>query len=65
MINITLLDSSVRTFPANTTIQQIAQSLGSSFSKKVVAAKIDSKVHDLHHSLTHDANIDFITNHCS
>ncbi len=61
MINITLLDGSVRQYEAPTTVMQIAQSIGSGLAKATVAGKVNGILRDASDPINQDAAVQIIT----
>jgi len=60
-IKIELKDGSVRSFPAGSTLFDIAGGLSSSLKKAVVVGKIDGKLVDLRTPVTADAKVELFT----
>ncbi len=61
MIVITLPDGSKRQFPAATTIQQVAESIGPGLAKAALAGKVDGQLRDTSHLIEGDATLSIIT----
>ncbi len=61
MIVITLPDGSKRQFPAATTIQQVAESIGPGLAKAALAGKVDGQLCDTSHLIEGDASLSIIT----
>ncbi|MGC6588874.1 threonine--tRNA ligase [Paenibacillus sp. Dod16] len=60
-IVVTLPDGSKKEYPAQTTMDQIAESIHSGLKKQAVAAKVNGKLVDLDHKLCEDAEVSIIT----
>ena len=60
-INITLPDSSVKTFPVGITAQEVANSIGSGLARAVVVAKIDGVLKDLNYKILKDSSLELFT----
>tara|TARA_B100000959_G_scaffold71041_2_gene75292 strand:- start:127 stop:2097 length:1971 start_codon:yes stop_codon:yes gene_type:complete len=57
-INITLPDSSVKTMPAGSTPQQVADQIGPGLARAVVVARVNSKLVDLNTPLNYDCSLE-------
>ena len=60
-INLTLPDGSVRTYPAGTTGEEVAASIGAGLAKAAVAVKLDGVQRDLYLPITSDAKLQILT----
>lgn len=61
MVAITLPDGSVRQFDGQTTVMQIAQSIGAGLAKATVAGRVNGKLVDACDPITTDASVQIIT----
>ncbi len=61
MVAITLPDGSIRQFDGETTVMQIAQSIGAGLAKATVAGKVNGKLVDACDPITTDASVQIIT----
>ncbi|MBI2396228.1 MAG: threonine--tRNA ligase [Xanthomonadales bacterium] len=61
MITITLPDGAKREYAANTTIGEVAASIGAGLAKAALAGKVDGKLVDLSHPLGADAALEIVT----
>ncbi|MHB1689599.1 MAG: threonine--tRNA ligase [Thiomonas sp.] len=61
MPQITLPDGSVRHFDGDVTLAQIAASIGPGLAKAALAGKVDGRLVDLSHTLSHDAQVAIVT----
>ncbi len=61
MIHITLPDGSRRPFEAPPTVHEVAASIGAGLAKAALAGKLDGKLVDTSHRITHDANLSIVT----
>ena len=62
MINITLLDKSVKQFKTSPTGMDVAISISEGFARNCVAVEIDGNIFDLSERITEDAKVGLITN---
>lgn len=60
-ITLTLPDGSTRTYPAGTTGEQVAASIGAGLAKAAVAMKVNGIQRDLYLPLTEDASLSILT----
>ena len=60
MINLTLPDGAVRTYPAGTTGMQVAESIAKSLAKASVAIRVNGEIQDLALPINEDAKIAII-----
>jgi len=60
-IRVTLPDGATREYPAGTTPQQIAESIGPRLAQAALAAKVNGKVTDLTRPLAADAEVEILT----
>ena len=60
-IQVTLPDGSKRSYPAGTTVAQVAESIGARLARAAVAARVDGVVVDLARPLDEDAEIAILT----
>ena len=60
-VTVTLPDGSERSYPAGTTVLQVAESIGSRLAKAALGARIDGKMVDLARSLDDDAKLEILT----
>jgi threonyl-tRNA synthetase len=60
-ITLTLPDGATRTFETPVTGAQVAASIGAGLAKAALAIKLDGKVRDLSHLISHDARIAIVT----
>lgn len=61
MVAITLPDGSVREFDGETTVMQIAQSIGAGLAKATIAGRVNGKLVDASDPITTDATVQIIT----
>ncbi|MEG1993572.1 MAG: TGS domain-containing protein, partial [Oscillospiraceae bacterium] len=61
MINVTLKGGTVKEFPENTAVIDVAKSLGASLAKAACAAKINGEVCDLRTALLEDCELEILT----
>ncbi|HHX75268.1 MAG TPA: threonine--tRNA ligase [Firmicutes bacterium] len=61
MIKVTLQNGTVREYPAGATVLEILADCGGRLKKEAVAALVNGTVSDLTHSLTTDAEVQFLT----
>ena len=62
MINITLPDSSIKSFEEPISIEDLSQSIGSGLAKATVAGKVDGNLVDAVDLLNHDCSVEIIRN---
>ncbi|MBN8543177.1 MAG: threonine--tRNA ligase [Alphaproteobacteria bacterium] len=60
-ITLTLPDGTARTYPAGTTGEEVAASIGAGLAKAAVAMKVDGVQRDLYLPITHDAAFQILT----
>ena len=61
MITITLPDGAKREYAANTTIGEVAASIGAGLAKAALAGKVDGKLVDLSYPIAADAALEIVT----
>lgn len=61
MVAITLPDGSIREFDGQTTVMQVAQSIGAGLAKATVAGRVNGQLVDAHDPITTDATVEIIT----
>lgn len=61
MVAITLPDGSVKQFEGNTTVMEVAQSIGAGLAKATVAGRVDGQLVDASDPITHDAKVEIVT----
>ena len=61
MVAITLPDGSVRQFDGETTVMQVAQSIGAGLAKATVAGRVNGQLVDASDPITTDATVEIIT----
>lgn len=61
MLNITLPDGSVRSFPKPVAVAEVAQSIGPGLAKAAIAAKVDGQLVDTSHVIESDAQLAIVT----
>ncbi len=61
MPQITLPDGSVRHFDGDVTLAQIAASIGPGLAKAALAGKVDGRLVDLSHAISHDTQVTIVT----
>ena len=61
MVAITLPDGSVKNFEGNTTVMEVAQSIGIGLAKATVAGRVDGQLVDAHDPIAHDAKVEIVT----
>ena len=61
MITVTLPDGSTRQYPAGTTGEEVAASIGAGLAKAAVAMKIDGVQRDIYLPIEHDAQLQILT----
>jgi threonyl-tRNA synthetase len=60
-VRVTLPDGSERSYPAGTTILEVAETIGARLARAALAAKIDGEVVDLSRPLESDAAVEILT----
>jgi len=61
MVAITLPDGSVKDFEGNTTVMEVAQSIGTGLAKATVAGRVNGQLVDAHDPIIADANVEIVT----
>lgn len=61
MVAITLPDGSVKEFEGNTTVMEVAQSIGAGLAKATVAGRVDGHLVDAHDPIVADAKVEIVT----
>lgn len=61
MVAITLPDGSIKQFDGNTTVMQVAQSIGAGLAKATVAGRVNGRLVDTSDPITTDATVEIIT----
>lgn len=61
MVAITLPDGSIKQFDGNTTVMQVAQSIGAGLAKAIVAGRVNGQLVDASDPITTDATVEIIT----
>lgn len=61
MVAITLPDGSIKQFDGNTTVMQVAQSIGAGLAKATVAGRVNGQLVDASDPITTDATVEIIT----
>src|SRR3954454_11536090 len=61
MINIRLPDGSVKPFEQPPTVADVARSIGPGLAKAALAGRVDGKVVDTSHLISHDADVAIVT----
>ena len=61
MVAITLPDGSVKNFEGNTTVMEVAQSIGTGLAKATVAGRVDGQLVDAHDPIVADAKVEIVT----
>ena len=61
MVAITLPDGSVKNFEGNTTVMEVAQSIGAGLAKATVAGRVDGQLVDAHDPIVADAKVEIVT----
>ena len=61
MVAITLPDGSVKDFEGNTTVMEVAQSIGAGLAKATVAGRVNGHLVDAHDPIVADAKVEIIT----
>lgn len=61
MVAITLPDGSIKQFDGNTTVMQVAQSIGAGLTKATVAGRVNGQLVDASDPITTDATVEIIT----
>lgn len=61
MVAITLPDGSIKQFDGNTTVMQVAQSIGAGLAKTTVAGRVNGRLVDASDPITTDATVEIIT----
>lgn len=61
MVAITLPDGSIKQFDGNTTVMQVAQSIGAGLAKATVAGRVNGRLVDASDPITTDATVEIIT----
>jgi threonyl-tRNA synthetase len=60
-ITVTLPDGTEKVYQAGTTVQQVADSIGSGLARAALAGKVDERVVDLNHAIEKDSNVSILT----
>ena len=61
MVAITLPDGSVKEFEGNTTVMEVAQSIGPGLAKATIAGRVDGHLVDACDPIAHDAKVEIVT----
>lgn len=61
MVAITLPDNSIKQFDGDTTVMEVAQSVGAGLAKATVAGRVDGKLVDASDPITTDARVEIVT----
>lgn len=61
MVAITLPDGSVKNFEGNTTVMEVAQSIGAGLAKATVAGRVNGHLVDAHDPIVADAKVEIVT----
>lgn len=61
MVAITLPDGSVKNFEGNTSVMEVAQSIGAGLAKATVAGRVDGHLVDANDPIAHDAKVEIVT----
>ena len=61
MVAITLPDGSVKNFEGNTTVMEVAQSIGAGLAKATVAGRVNGHLVDAHDLIVADAKVEIVT----
>lgn len=61
MVAITLPDGSVKEFEGQTTVMQVAESIGPGLAKATIAGRVDGQLVDACDPITHDASVEIVT----
>jgi threonyl-tRNA synthetase len=61
MVNVTLPDGAVKTFPEPVTVAQVAASIGAGLAKAAIAGKVDGTLVDTSYMLSGDARLAIVT----
>ena len=61
MVNVTLPDGAVKTFPEPVTVAQVAASIGAGLAKAAIAGKVDGTLVDTSFTLSRDARLAIVT----
>jgi threonyl-tRNA synthetase len=61
MVAITLPDGSVKNFEGNTTVMEVAQSIGTGLAKATVAGRVGGQLVDAHDPIVADAKVEIVT----
>ena len=61
MVAITLPDGSVKEFEGNTTVMEVAQSIGPGLAKATIAGRVDGHLVDASDPIAHDAKVEIVT----
>ena len=61
MVNVTLPDGAVKTFPEPVTVAQVAASIGAGLAKAAIAGKVDGVLVDTSTTLSHDVRLAIVT----
>ena len=61
MVAITLPDGSVKNFEGNTSVMEVAQSIGLGLAKATVAGRVDGHLVDASDPIAHDAKVEIVT----
>lgn len=60
-VKVTLPDGSERQYPAGTTLNDVAKSIGAGLARAALAAKVNGQMKDMAAALTTDATVNFVT----
>ena len=61
MVAITLPDGSVKQFDGETTVMQVAESIGAGLAKATVAGRVNGHLVDASDPITEDATVEIVT----
>jgi len=61
MVQITLPDGSVRSYPGPVTVSDVAKSIGAGLAKAALAGRVDGRLVDTSHTIDRDANLAIVT----
>ena len=61
MVNVTLPDGAVKSFPQPVSVAQVASSIGAGLAKAAIAGKVDGTLVDTSYTLESDARLAIVT----
>ncbi len=61
MVNLTLPDGSIRSYPAGVTVTEVAQSIGTGLAKAALGGRVDGRLVDASYRIEADASLAIVT----